>query len=204
MAFLFLTRGKMPLEPAWREFFSAAALLEPVDMSRLWAPAVVAPREITLTLAAIHTRDSKAARGRGGRLADTQREVGKAVLATAKRASQAAANTASRQTAGAIAKSAVTDSGRRRLLSWTSRMAGWGSEADEIAAQDMFSVYVHPPPGYRLPKRSLFSGHEVADRVKVSWAQHSVVRRTPQLTAGLAKLAGGPQPLEQLVLPSME
>lgn len=35
VALLFLTRGPMPLEPVWREFLSAAALLEPVPNVRV-------------------------------------------------------------------------------------------------------------------------------------------------------------------------
>lgn len=35
LALLFLTRGPMPLEPVWREFLSAAALLEPNPDVRL-------------------------------------------------------------------------------------------------------------------------------------------------------------------------
>lgn len=34
VALLFLARGAMPLEPAWREFLEAAALIEPVHPER--------------------------------------------------------------------------------------------------------------------------------------------------------------------------
>ena len=60
---LFLTRGKMPLEPAWREFFATAALVEPVDVSRLWTPDTVAPHDIKAQLAAIDRRDAQAVHG---------------------------------------------------------------------------------------------------------------------------------------------
>jgi hypothetical protein len=34
VALLFLARGAMPLEPAWREFLEAAALIEPMHPER--------------------------------------------------------------------------------------------------------------------------------------------------------------------------
>ena len=40
VALLFLTRGAMPLEAVWREFFEAAALVEAVDPHVLLAPEV--------------------------------------------------------------------------------------------------------------------------------------------------------------------
>ncbi len=175
VAILFLTRGKMPLEPAWREFFAAAAMVEPIDVDRLWAPDLVAPRNVTAELAAIDERDAAAAR-RGG---IDPRKVGSAVAAAARRAGAGSARLARREDGATVATVARTeDSGaaaRRRLLriAWT---GWWASEPDTIAAQDLFSVYVHPPPGKRFRAGSLFSGREVPDRVAVSWAQHSVVR----------------------------
>lgn len=47
--------------------------------------------------------------------------------------------------------------------------------ADVIAAQRLFSVYLHTPPGHTFPPSSIFAGHEIADRVQVQWAQWSVV-----------------------------
>ena len=189
MAFLFLTRGKMPLEPAWREFFGAAALIEPIDVSRIWAPDVVLPRDVKATLAAIDKRDA-AARDQAGSLSVDARTVGKAVLGATKHAAQDAVRTASRQKADVMKDSS---SGRRRVLARASWLTGWGSsEPDPVAAQDLFSVYVHPPPGYRFSARNLFSGHEVGDRVKVGWAQHTVVRSTlpyfPPADAGVQTL----------------
>ena len=176
VAFLFLTRGRMPLEPAWREFFAAAALVEPVDVSRLWAPEVIAPRDITAQLAANDKRDAAAVRFSAGRQAVDPREVGSAVIAAAQRAGAGSGSATLGNRQGI--DSAPAEGGGvalRRLLRWTS-WAGRASGPDSIAAQDLFSVYVHPPPAYRFPARSLFRGREVADRVAVSWAQHSVVR----------------------------
>lgn len=43
----------------------------------------------------------------------------------------------------------------------------------------MFSVYVHPPPGFYFPPTSLFAGHEICERHAVQWGQYSLV---PPLT----------------------
>ncbi len=172
VAILFLTRDKMPLEPAWREFFAAAAMVELIDIDRLWAPDIVAPRDVKAELAAIDEREAAAAR-RGG--IDPQK-VGSAVAAAARRAGAGSAASARWQDGGTVARTEGSGAAaRRRLLriAWT---GWWTSEADTIAAQDLFSVYVHPPPGKKLRADSLFSGREVPDRVAVSWAQHSVVR----------------------------
>lgn len=54
-----------------------------------------------------------------------------------------------------------------------------GMRTGVIPAQDMFSVYMHPPPGKSFPRTSIFAGREVAGRVKVLWAQWSVVHLPP-------------------------
>ena len=172
VAILFLTRGKMPLEPAWREFFAAAALVEPIDVDRLWAPEVVAPRDVQAELAAIDERYAVARRGR-----IDPRKVGSAVVTAARRAGagSGSARLARRQDGGTAAHAEGSGAATRRLL--RSTWAGWwASEPDTIAAQDLFSVYVHPPPGKKFRRGSMFRGREVPDRVAVSWAQHSVVR----------------------------
>ncbi len=43
MALLFLTRGAMPLEPAWRDFMEAAAAIEPIHPEtfiKWWGPSL--------------------------------------------------------------------------------------------------------------------------------------------------------------------
>lgn len=52
----------------------------------------------------------------------------------------------------------------------------------KVSALDLFSLYVHPSPGFYYPTRdsimrspSLFSGHEIDERIQVEWGQHSVV-----------------------------
>jgi hypothetical protein len=47
---------------------------------------------------------------------------------------------------------------------------------DVIARQQLFSVYLHTPPGYRFSPDSIFAGYELSERVQVHWAQYSVVR----------------------------
>ena len=46
---------------------------------------------------------------------------------------------------------------------------------DSIAAQLLFSVYLHPAPGFKFKRSSLFYGYEIPRRVDVSWGQYSVV-----------------------------
>ena len=180
VAILFLTRGKMPLEPAWREFFAAAAMVEPIDVDCLWAPDIVAPRDIKAELAAIDERDAAAAR----RGSIDPRKVGSEVAAAARRAGAGAGKleSARRQDGGMVAHTEGSGAAATRRLLRVAWTGWWTSEPDTIAAQDLFSVYVHPPPGKKFRAGSLFSGREVPDRVAVSWAQHSVVRFVHHVT----------------------
>ena len=187
VAILFLTRGKMPLEPAWREFFAAAALLEPIDVDRLWTPDVVAPRNVDAELAAIDERDAAAARrGATVTLPVDPRKVGSAVATAARRAGARAGSdkVGRRQNSGSRVHSKGSGAATRRPL-WSAWTGWWASKPDVIAAQDLFSVYVHPPPGRRFRASSLFSGREVPDRVAVSWAQNSVVRCPYHVISGI-------------------
>lgn len=118
VALLFLTRGPMPLEPVWREFLSAAALLEPMPNANTGAltynPAVLQQQRRQLQRHRRHTEQQT---------------------------------------------------------------------ADVIAAQHLFSVYLHTPPGHAFPPTSIFAGYEIADRVQVQWAQWSVAEAERRLLA---------------------
>lgn len=48
---------------------------------------------------------------------------------------------------------------------------------DVVAVQTLFSVYVHPPVGYRYCEGDLFAAHALPDRqrVGVQWGQHTMV-----------------------------
>ncbi|KAK9842052.1 hypothetical protein WJX81_006318 [Elliptochloris bilobata] len=125
VALLFLARGAMPLEPAWREFLEAAALTEPVSLQRYTAMLPV----------------------------DASNEMVPTELVDAGR--------------GAAATAAVA--------------AGEGAPGSVVDRQRLFSVYIHPPPGYSYSPGSVFAGLEVPNRVTVMWAQYSVVEAERRL-----------------------
>lgn len=53
----------------------------------------------------------------------------------------------------------------------TRSSAGAGPNASN-ASSSLFSVYIHPPPGYSYPNGSAFAGREIPERVMVRW-RHS-------------------------------
>ena len=63
----------------------------------------------------------------------------------------------------------------RRLLALWEQLFGGSRLPSSSAWQQLFSLYTHPPPGWRHPRGSLFAGREVACRHAVEWGNHSVV-----------------------------
>ena len=61
------------------------------------------------------------------------------------------------------------------------KSAGAAYPRDIIAAQSLFSVYVHPRKGFAYAPTSMFSGYELPEdeRVAVSWGQWTVVSAHP-------------------------
>lgn len=143
VALLFLTRGPMPLEAVWREFLSAAALVEPIpDVCRNCS------------------KSTELSSGIKQRVTTHRTKLDIMTCAALRQGS----------TAGLGGGAA----GRRRLLRlWR----GARPRSGVIAAQRLFSVYLHPPPGHTFPRGSIFAGCEIADCVQVRWAQWSVVSR---------------------------
>ena len=50
--------------------------------------------------------------------------------------------------------------------------------SDPIAAQTLFTVYVHTPPNVTLKEGTPFAGREVSARVAAAWGDHSIVEAT--------------------------
>ena len=171
----------MPLEPVWREFFEAAALIEAIDPLGLLTPEVIAPRNLSDLIAArkdghlvgaerIQLPDD--GNGRVRTATDVKPNANFVAGDAMKSASSEVHRIATAAASGSLARAAQEVVNHRRSLL---RFLG-GPFRDSIAAQRLFTVYLHPPPKYSYGSSSLFHGYEIVNRVKVSWAQHSVVR----------------------------
>lgn len=152
VALMFLTRGPMPLEPVWREFFSSAALVEPLPE--------VQQSSAYRCMVAVSWKPTSLDQGQ--HVPFCHHTAHRKALLALMQAGQA--GDLARTTGSAQSEAAWRLNRRRRRGS-----------IGVIAAQQLFSVYLHPSPGQAYPNSSIFAGHEVGDRVRVQWAQWSVV-----------------------------
>ncbi|KAK9862348.1 hypothetical protein WJX84_002596 [Apatococcus fuscideae] len=189
VALMFLTRGPMPLEPVWREFMEASAMIEPIDSS-----AIQARKPHVTKLAQAYTRDQAAEQFQQQQQQQQQRSEDQEAMESLARQQVASEDNSKRLP--------VADDGRRlqKKIPWSgpwSFFAGtrkppqpkqpskqgssaewtWSARAqrDIIAMQHLFSVYVHCPPDFFYAPGNLFFGYEIPGRVPVTWGQWSVV-----------------------------
>ena len=178
VALMFLTRGDMPLEPVWKEFFESASIIEPIYNPISPPQPLQQPMREYYKAAQLKHQASLLSTGgtqRGRRLHQGPTEVD-----FVEHSSKDASSLMEAAEHMEEEEEEEEDDSPLQMSAETSALSVI-NEDGPIARQSLFSVYVHTAPEYAYNSSSIFSGYQIDNRVHVLWGQYSVAEAERRL-----------------------
>lgn len=167
VALLFLTRGRLPLESLWHDFFEVAVVVSSRSKSHR-------PRETESGNATLSQTVLGQPKGH-----DVAIEL-EDLLDPRTGLYRLPADDRLYDDAAASLHDTHNERQSKTLQAPFSALSKL-DPAGAIARQDLFSVYTHTRPAFAFPPRSLFAGTQIDRRVFVRWGQYSVAEAMRRL-----------------------